>query len=218
MREEMLMTGSAQPKIREQHAATPPAAETGIMHRARVKAFLTATQAVVETDAGESITAAQAASCLLAPAIGDSVLLCEISGEAYILAILQRDDTRIAEIAVPGAGKVKFAAAERLELTAPAISIAAGRFSVIAEAMVQTGQSLASNFKRVVEIVVDKTIGARTVTTTAETRTSVIRDVEMLNAGSLIQNIDSVATQNSEIALVTARRDVRLDAERVSVG
>jgi hypothetical protein len=186
--------------------------------RGTVRTLMTATEIGIETDGGESLHARQAASCLLAPTIGDRVLLCVLDGESYVLAVLERDNRHAAEIGVPGARKVTLTAGETLELSAPKMQLAAGRLSLMARAIAQSGQVLTSSFKNIVETVVDKTIGARTVTTTAETRTSVIRDVEMLNAGSLVQTIETVATQNSEIALVTARRDVRLDAERVSVG
>ncbi|MBB3457505.1 hypothetical protein FHT86_005823 [Rhizobium sp. BK313] len=214
------MTGPMTSRSAVQHAATmiQPAASAGGLIRGTVKTLMTVTEAGVETDAGESVHARQAASCLLAPAIGDRVLLCMIGGETYILAVLERESQHAAEISVPGARKVTISAGEKLELNAPSMSLAARQLTLLARNMAQTGQFLTSNFKTIVETVVDKTIGARSLTTKAEIRTAIITEVEMLNAGTLVQNIDTVATQNSEIALVTAQRDVRLDAERVSVG
>ncbi|MDE1991698.1 MAG: DUF3540 domain-containing protein [Rhizobiaceae bacterium] len=214
------MTGLMTSRMAAQHAATStePATSEDKLVRGTVKTLMTATEAGVETDAGASVHARQAASCLLAPAIGDRVLVCMIGGEAYILAVLERENQHGAEISVPGARQITISAAEKLELNAPSMSLAARQLTLLARNMAQAGQALTSNFKSVVETVVDKTIGARTLTTKAEMRTAIISEVEMLNAGTLVQNIDTVATQNSEIALVTAQRDVRLDAERVSVG
>lgn len=190
---------------------------TGLTH-AIVKAFLTETDASLETLAGGSLIARQAASCLLAPVIGDRVLVYVDGEEAFILAVLVRSADHAAEIAVPGVERVVLSAKGRLDIHAPHVSIGTGRLDVVAKALFQAGDRLTSHFRRITETVVDKVIGARTITTQAETRTAAIRDVELLSAGTLVQTIDSVSTQKSEIALMTAKRDVRIDAERVSVG
>lgn len=189
----------------------------GLSH-AIVKAFLTETDASLETPAGGSLIARQAASCLLAPVIGDRVLVYVNGEEAFILAVLVRSTDHAAEIAVPGVERVVLSAKGRLDIHAPHVSIATGRLDMVAQALFQAGDRLTSHFRRITETVVDKVIGARTITTQAETRTAAIRDVELLSAGTLVQTVDNVATQKSEIALITAKRDVRIDAERVSVG
>ncbi|MDL2408876.1 DUF3540 domain-containing protein [Rhizobium calliandrae] len=188
------------------------------LQRARVRKFLTAAQAGVETEAGESLIARQAASCLLAPVIGDLVLVYTDGTEAFILAVLVRRAEQAAEISVPDTAHITIKAAARVDVTAPLVSVQAGRLELIARGLLQMGESLTTNFRRVVETVVDKMVGARTITTRAESRMAVVKDVEMLDAGSLVQNVESVSSQKSEITLITARRDMRLDGERVSVG
>jgi hypothetical protein len=193
----------------------PPGAR---LQTGTVKVFLTEREAAIETGDGELIDCRQAASCLLAPTIGDRVLLYVDDSEAHILAVLERSSTRQAEIAVPGASNVALRSTERLEVNAPKVSVVAREVSIFARALSQTGEMLTSNFRRILENVVDKTIGARTITTKADARTAIVRDVDTVNAGTLVQNVDKVATQNSEISLITAKQDVRLDATRVSVG
>jgi hypothetical protein len=56
------------------------------------------------------------------------------------------------------------------------------------------------------------------ISTQVENRATVVTGTDMLRAQSLVESVEGVATQTSEIALVTARRDVRLDGERVSLG
>lgn len=186
--------------------------------RAYVRAFLTPTEASVETEAGESLVARQAASCLLAPVIGDLVLVHTDETDAFILAVLVRRPEHVAEISVPDAEHVTLKAVAKLDVTAPSLSLQAGRLELVARGLVQMGESLTTNFRRIAETVVDKVVGARTITTKAENRMAVVKDVDMLEAGSLVQTIESVSSQKSEIALITARRDMRLDGERVSVG
>lgn len=193
------------------------ASADGLSH-AIVRAFLTETDASLQTPGGGSLIARQAASCLLAPVIGDRVLVYTDGEEAFILSVLVRSADHAAEIAVPGAEQVVLRGKGRLDIHAPHVSIGTGRLDVVAKALFQAGDRLTSHFKRITETVVDKVIGARTITTQAETRTAVIRDVELLSAGTLVQTVENVATQKSEIALITAKCDVRIDAERVSVG
>lgn len=183
-----------------------------------VRAFLTEHQASVEVEGGLRVDAAQAASCLLAPVIGDRVLLYTAGDEAFVLAVLERHTDHAAQLAVPGAGRTVLRSGEGIEIAAPKVSVAAREMNVFARAVSHTGEMLSQNFRRIVENTVDKMIGARSITTRAEMRTAVVREVDMVNAGTLVQNIDSVATQNSEISMVTATQDVRLDAKRVSVG
>lgn len=206
-----VVTGRAE----ERDADTPGGA---VLQRAWVRTFLTATQAGVETEAGESLVARQAASCLLAPVIGDLVLIHSDGADAFILAVLVRRAEHTAEISVPDAERIAIKATARVDITARHVSLQASRLELIARGLVQMGESLTSNFRRITETVVDKMVGARTITTRAESRMSVVKDVEMLEAGSLVQNVESVSSQKSEIALITARRDMRLDGERVSVG
>lgn len=188
------------------------------LSRAVVRAFLTATDASIETDGGEAVVARQAASCLLAPAIGDRVLVHVGGREAFILAVLERESERVAELGVPGAVDAVLSVSGRLDIKAAALAFAAPRIDLLSRALLQIGENLTSNFRRVSETVVDKVIGARTITMTAQSRTTAVKEVDVLEAGTLVQTVESVATQNSEIALITAKRDVRLDGERVSVG
>lgn len=183
-----------------------------------IRAFLTETDASVEIAGSERIHALQAASCLLAPIIGDRVLVCQDGGDAFILAVLARTESRVAEISVPYAETVTIRARRAISIEAPSLQLAARNLSVMADKIFQVGDVLTRNFRRIVESVGNKSVHAQTLTTQADNRTAVIGQVDMLNAKSLVQTIDGVATQTSEIALVTARRDVRLDGERVSLG
>jgi len=184
----------------------------------RVKAFLTETEASIELEDSRRVHAVQAASCLLAPAIGDRVLVYSAGSESHILAVLERDPARAAQVSVPGAGAVTLRAGKRLELKAAKVDVAAREINFFARTISQTGEALTSSFRKVLESIVDKTVGARTITTKVATRTAVVEEVDTLKTGLLVQEIDKVATQNSEISMITAKQDVRLDATRVSVG
>lgn len=216
---EKLMTNKRQTQTetsaRHDDAAQPDGAglETG-----EVVALATAQEAMVTLANGEQIHAIQATSCLLAPVIGDTVLVYRGPEQAFLLSVLARKASVVAEVSVPEAKDIALKAKGKLALSAPDISVSTRRMHVIADTITQTGKQLINNFSRAFETYVDKILNARTVTTTAQSRSSAIKETETLKAGILVQNIDGVATQNSDILMITAEEDVRLDAKRVSVG
>jgi len=197
----------------EQTTAAGAGLQTGT-----VKALLTAEEAMITLDDGEQIHALQATSCLLAPVIGDTVLVFKGPDQSFVLSVLVRQAEVTAEIGVTGAQDVALKTKGSLALSAPHVNISARRLTLLSENLMQTGKQLVSNFSRSLETCVDKMLNARTVTTTAQSRSSAIKETETLKAGILVQNIDSVATQNSEVSMITAEEDVRLDAKRVSMG
>lgn len=183
-----------------------------------IKALVTEREAMITLSSGEQIHAVQSASCLLAPVIEDTVLVYRGPEQSFILSVLTRTASVTAEIGVPDAKDVAMKAKGRLALSAPDVNVSARRMTVVAENLMQSGKQIVSNFGRALGTYADKIVNARTITTTAQSRSSSVKETETLKAGILVQSIDSVATQNSEISMITAEEDVRLDAKRVSVG
>lgn len=185
---------------------------------ATVRSLLSETEAAVETDDHNQLFARQAGSCLLAPAIGDRVLVCDDGDEAFILAVLERCQAHVAELSVPDARGLRLKTDGVMELSAGSIRLSAKRFGLVAETIVHSAESLTVHVARLVENAIDKYAHARSQTTRVETRNTSVDKADTLNAGSLVQKVDGVALQNSQIAMINAEQDVRLDAERVSVG
>jgi len=206
------------PKIAPAVLNTDENAKTGSLVTGVVSALVTDTQTLVRLEDGDTRHADQAAGCLLQPAIGDTVLVYDDPDSAYILSVLKRGEAQPATLAVPGAGHVALKAEKQLEFSAPDMKMTARRLSLITETLTKTGKQLFQTFTKTLETTVDKFVSARTINTTANTRSSAVKETDTLQAGVLVQNIDSVATQNSDISMVTAKEDVRLDAKRVSVG
>jgi len=213
-----MTTKTHSPTVATVNAAKPEPATGAALQSGTVKALLTEQEAMVTLDDGEQVHALQATSCLLAPVIGDMVLVYKGPERSFMLSVLSRDADVIAEIGVSGAQEIAVKTKGSLTLSAPEVKIGARRLMVVTESLMQTGKQLVNHFSRSLETYVDKIVSARTITTTAQSRSSAIKEAETLKAGVLVQNIDSVATQNSDISMITAEQDVRLDAERVSVG
>ena len=173
----------------------------------------------LKTDEAEDLFARQASSCLLAPAVGDRVLVYFEGQDAFVLSVLVRGDAaHVPEISVPDANSLRLAAPEGLEVSAQDVTLRAKRLGFVAETLAQSASVMTLHAKRVVEAIVDKFSSVRSVSLKAETRSARIEKTETVTAGTLVYTTDGVSVQNSEISLINAKQDVRLDGERVSIG
>lgn len=192
---------------------------TNGLKTACVTLTMSGTDLALTTEDGDEIFARQAASCLLAPAIGDKVLVCTAGGEAFVLAVLLRAEAaRTPEVGVPGAASFRITTEDELELSGKVMRLKAGKLAILTDVLAQSAGSVTLHAKRFVETVVEKFSSARSLTVKAENRSASISKTDMVTAGALVQKIDGVALQNSEITLINAKQDVRVDGERISLG
>jgi hypothetical protein len=179
---------------------------------------------------GRDVQARRAPSCLIAPLSGD-VALVSLCGsrdgrtDPVIIAILERAPQQPAVLHVPGASDVTVAA--------PALTLAAsGRVGIQAEeCRIEATRTTIRG--RVLQLIADalSSVAARlslsagrmesSADTAAEVygqRTSVVQGVETRSAGSLTIKVDHVMAVRTADALVAAQKDIRMDAERISLG
>jgi hypothetical protein len=147
------------------------------------------------------------------------VLVFDGGPDAFVLSVLMRgDEARVPELSVPDAASLRLSATEGLELTAKDVNVKSIRFGVLAETIAQSAGTVSLHARRVVEAIVDKFSSVRSVSLKAETRSARIEKTESVTAGTLVHKTDGVSVQNSEISLINAKQDIRLDGERVSIG
>jgi hypothetical protein len=182
-----------------------------------VRALLSGDEYIVELNADRRMNATQAPSCLLAPCVGDRVLAYGHGSQGYILAVLERDARCRAELQVPGANDVELSAPSTLTVNSRRLNLRARELTLMARIVTQTGELLSSSFRRIVESVTDKCVAARSLSTRADVRVSDIRDVDTHKAGTLLQTVETVATQKAEISVLAANEDVRIEAKRVTI-
>lgn len=193
-------------------------------------------------DAGEDIcrlgspsgafTARRAASCLLQPGAGDTVLAADVEGSLWILAVLVRGDSP-AVLPLPADSTVKVAGGS-LKLAVPEeLMLAAGRqlSAVAPEVSVQAAQAsfalgalqLAAGL---VEATVDrvKTLAGFLDTVAERVRLKAVsshrevEDLEHLQAGQLYYSIKNVLNMRGKHAVMSAESEVRVDGERIHLG
>mgnify|MGYP000853326555 CR=1 FL=1 len=182
-----------------------------------------------------TLDARRAVSCLVEPAVDDTVLLAQLpTGECYVLAVLERPEASAGttlsvqgdlRVAVPG-GAFSVAARESVELAAGGeVSVAAGRVNVNA---VDGNVSLSrlsllaglvrgeAESVRVVAATLDSAIGRLTERLGRVYRT--VEESEHLRAKHIDYRAKEHMTLHAEAALVSAQELVKVDADQIHLG
>jgi uncharacterized protein DUF3540 len=179
-----------------------------------------------------SFTARRAASCLLQPAAGDTVLAAEVAGSTWILAVLVRGDSP-AVVPLPADSTVKVAQGGLKFAVQEDLTLAAGReLSAVAPQL--TVQAVRAGFSLgalqlaagLVEATVEqvKTVAefldtvAQRVRLKAGSSHRVVEDLDHLQAGQLYYSIKNVLNLRGKHAVMSAESEVRLDGERIHLG
>ena len=173
--------------------------------------------AILVDVAGQSHAARQAASCLLSPEAGDTVL-CSLSRlGVHVLHVLERDRTDSATLSAPGV--------QRLVLDQAAIDIRTRDLNATATRARARIDRL-HLFSRLVSVVVGgldlvadrlkRVAGHETTSVTDSVRT--VRNTDTLRAGHILHEASEVMSMRSHITVIEARGDVRVNGERISMG
>jgi Protein of unknown function (DUF3540) len=145
--------------------------------------------------------ARQAVSCLVTPAPGDRVLIATLAdGADYVLHVLARDNRGDATLSVPGA--------DRLSIRQSHVDVSASETIALRAAddieLTSVRGSLSLNARNVFASATESLV---------HTARSYVGQVEqfLLNARQLLR-------LHGEQAIITARQDAKIDAERISLG
>lgn len=146
-------------------------------------------------------SAHQAVSCLVTPQAGDRVLLAEASdGRLYVLHVLDREDRASATLAVPGA--------QRMAIRQPDVDVLANRSLAL-----RAGQEVEITAVQGSLRLSARDLFASAAESLVHTARSYVGQVEqfLLSARQLLR-------LHGEQAMITARQDAKIDAERISLG
>lgn len=178
-------------------------------------------------------TARRAASCLLEPAAGDSVLAASTAdGNWYVLAVLMRGDTA-AVVSLPAdcllrssqggltlAAETRLALAggEQVSITTPALEVhaeqAQASFSVLRatagliEATATRVRSVADMFETVAECIRQR----------AGSVFREVKDLDHLKAGQVYYRAETVLNMRGKHSVLSAEGEVKIDGTRVHLG
>lgn len=179
------------------------------------------------------IEARRAKSCLVEPELGDHVLVAEVGGRNWVLAVLEGEEGARSRLVAEGdlelqaqSGQVRIGSGEGIELTAgKEVSIASGTFelhavdaSAIFERMTLIGSTLRADLGAVKAVAgaIDSVV--ERVTQRAKRVYRFVEEFDQLRA----ELIDYVATKNASLrgenTVMTATECVKIDGEQVHIG
>jgi hypothetical protein len=174
------------------------------------------------------VSARRAASCLLAPAVGDRVLLVvEERGESFVLAVLEQRDASAATIAVEGdltlrsiKGKVSVAAHDGIDLvTAAALRLAGAAIDVAAaEGISVIGSAVKAELDKVKLVATSLDSILERVSQRVKRSYRVVEELDHLQARHLDYTASGNAHVHGKNALVSADDLVKLNADQIHVG
>ncbi len=187
----------------------------------------------VETDTG-IIEAHKAFSCLVQPKENDKVLVClPQEGDAYILAVLERENQPNLEIAhetgiqfSTGSGSIVLDPDEGLALrSSKNISLEStkfkGKFSsgeLSFHKFLVAGQALEATLTRIKAVAhVVETIAER-VQQTIKNSYKTVEESEFLNAGAIHHIAKKMFNLRGRYTVITARKDVKINGKHIHMG
>lgn len=181
---------------------------------------------------GQTWQAQRAASCLIAPALGDEVLLSgPDAARIFLIAVTRQRDAACAQIAVPG--DLRIAAAGTLSLQGDVVSMDGQRtVALTAPDVTARGERMGCTFGeldlvggqarvgvdhisvvgRVCEVVMDR------LSHLANSMFRLTRDTEQSRAGHLDMQAQHTVRLHAEHTLVTAKDLVKVDANQIHMG
>jgi len=185
-------------------------------------------------DAGFGVVNARTAfSCLVAPVVGDIVLVNQSANAYHVLAVLERSAEQDMTLSFPAnvkmqatQGKLDLISTEDISLlTSAETHLIASKLNMTSGNMDVTTGKLTSRTKEVeshsqsVKLYTDiiNTV-AKQITQRTEILVRWVEGVETLNIGNLIQTVRKNYTSHSHQAVITARKDMRIDGERIHMG
>lgn len=181
---------------------------------------------------GQVVTARKADSCLLAPSIGDSVLLVNAEGKTFILAVLTKSSPQT-EIQLEGDvsfnvqnGKLDLIASNGLNLASPE------EIQIIAKKLGLTSETLETVFKSINLVGTDmkanitnvKLFGKQWISKIDSSvqhylqRHSTVDGVDSLTASTIKHVAKDIMALRSNFAFIRAKKNVRVDGEQILLG
>lgn len=187
---------------------------------------------VVRTPTGD-VTAARAASCLLAPRADDQVLVaCLPTGLAYVLAVLVRDDP-VTELRVDGSlriqaphGRVAVAAQQGVTIASgDDLSLVGGRLevqavegNVVVQRLSLLGRALRAEIDKVRVLASSLDTLLERLSLRAKRSYRIVEQLDQVKAGQIDYRARQAMSLHAENALVTAEQLVKVDGEQIHLG
>jgi len=179
------------------------------------------------------LRATLAFSCLVTPETGDRVLINASAKESHIIAIIDRKHANDMKLAFPGnvameskSGHINLTAAKKINLTsAQSTQISSAKFTlnaldanVRAEKLSISGDSVTSQWRDVTSISDAMNLIVERMSQRFKNCFKQVEGVEQKSSHNYLQNVNQTLSVRSRDAVITARKDVKIDGERIHMG
>lgn len=188
----------------------PPAQASGIVTHGFADGSLT-----VESE-GRGWHCRRAVSCVIAPQVGDTVLIASVENQIWLLAVLERADPHSAELSVPG--DLRIASGGELSLASATLRVSAQSGDCHISDMKYSGDKLSA------WITLSRIVGKRaesvwqTVTQISHNLLRTTRQTEQVRAGQLDMKAENYARLHAHNTLITSKAITKVDSEQIHMG
>jgi hypothetical protein len=177
------------------------------------------------------VTASQAASCLLRPELDDKVLLSFIDNEIYVLAVLIKDNNKSklsfkgdvvfdtqGELSINSVKKLTLNSSEKISQSAPGISALSSEHTIHADTFSANCTNMSLHSEQVQAQVKELHGMFERVYQKADQVIRWVETIETLNIGNWVQNVKHTLNSRAQNQIITAKSDVKVDAQRIHMG
>ncbi|MEB6222023.1 DUF3540 domain-containing protein [Pantoea anthophila] len=191
-------------------AILPPVQSAGLVTHCFADASLT-----VECD-GRGWHCRRAASCVIAPQVGDTVLVTSVENQIWLLAVLERANAQQAELSVPG--DLHIHSTGELSLSSSALRISAEQGDCHISDMNYSGDKISA------WVSLSRIVGKRaesvwqTITQVSHNLLRTTRNTEQVRAGQLDMKAQDYARLHASNTVITSKAITKVDSEQIHMG
>jgi hypothetical protein len=184
-------------------------------------------------DDGETCEAVRAVSCLVAPEVGDVVLVVASARGVYVLAVLERPSPSAVRVEVDGdlelraaGGAMRLRATRGVELTsaesvravAPRVEAVAVEAAVSAQRIAVAGDALEATLATAHAVVGEIDLRAMKLVSRARWSLRHVEETDHLRAGRIDHSAETILRMRAKNALVQVTSLVKVDGAQIQLG
>lgn len=158
----------------------------------------------------------RAASCVIAPQVGDAVLIASAENQVWLLAVLEQANPQQSELNVPGHLHIR--SGGELSLSSEALRVCAVRGDCHINEMKYSGETLSA------WVSLSRIVGKRaesvwhTVTQISHNLLRTTRQTEQVRAGQLDMKAEDYARLHAHNTVITSKAITKVDSEQIHMG
>lgn len=158
----------------------------------------------------------RAASCVIAPQAGDTVLIAGVDNQVWLLAVLERANPDVAELSVPG--DLHICSEGELSFSSESLRVTAGQGDCHISEMNYSGEKLSA------WVTLSRVVGKQaesvwqTVTQISHNLLRTTRQTEQVRAGQLDMKAEDYARLHAHNTVITSKAITKIDSEQIHMG